>query len=307
MLGGLAMLLLWGSTAAGWGAESAGLIDAIRPPAYLVSSRGRETVLDPKLDVGRVLLSGEKIRCGPRGEMRLRLDRGTRVIGAGASFTLPVVRVEAAGATLQAIRTFYRRAGRERGGALALCAPAPGSVARPGTLKLRWVSQPEIRSVSLSLRTASGRLLWRQGGISAASGELVSAEAREALGKHRAARGEADLVQELTDPSGAHAEGEFSLLGTVEEKALDRELAVWSREPHDSPMGYVGRASVWSKHRMLAEVAEEYEAGLRVLPQSRALLQAAVDAHLETGNSRRVDELRKRLEAVGASSEPCAP
>ena len=65
----------------------------------------------------------------------------------------------------------------------------------------------------------------------------------------------------------------------------------------ESDQGFrsIGRAYVYSKFGMFNEVADEYEAALRIAPRSRSLLIAVVIAQHRTGNIRREKQLWAQL------------
>ena len=58
---------------------------------------------------------------------------------------------------------------------------------------------------------------------------------------------------------------------------------------------HTGRAYIFDSFKLINEAADEYEAALRVAPESTPLLLAAISEHQQTGNKAREEALRKRL------------
>jgi hypothetical protein len=275
---------------------SAGFVEEIRGPVFLRQSAGAKAIrLDPKADVARRLYPGEQVRCDRRAILRLRLGRKIKNVGAGTGwFTIPRATRSRADALQRALDEYGRTGGRERGEPLQVFSPSAHSVVMPRLFVIRWIPGTAKCTVSLAIRETEGKDVWRQNDIDGSSGSLDSDAARQALTIYRAGVGQGPLLLRLADSCANETLVSFSLLSVKSEAALKEELAFWDKRT-GSLMLHLGRAYVFDRYKIFPKAAEEYEAALKVAPQSRELLIRTILAHRSTGNFARREQLTKRL------------
>jgi hypothetical protein len=269
-------------------------VDEIHPPASWRSGPGgAEARLGPSKDRYRGLNAGEQVRCEGAGSLKLLLNGSPRTITArNGWFTVPPP-VRTVGPAEGAISDYGRLLGGERPLDSAITAPADGSQVRPESLVIRWTPRPALKTVTLSIRTETGEELWRLPGVNGAAGELTDEAARARLVKHRAGGGMGRLTLRMSGVDGSQDEVRFDLLPADQERSLKEELALFDGKP--GLLRRVGRAYAFSKRRLYAEAAEEYEGALKEAPESAALAERAIYWHRKAGNRSRAKELEKGL------------
>ena len=278
--------------------STAALVVAIRGTVFLKTSGNATPIkLDPKVDLGRLLVEGEQVRSARGGMLRILRDGGsTEIHGTSAWYTIRrgFESDSAAKAIQLLLQQYGRLGGRDRADPSPLFSPSPYSVVMPGEFVIRWNRGPAIRMIALIIQEPGGRDVWRQDSVDGASGSLTSEAARQALAAYRAERGEGPLVLRLIDSDGSDTRVSFSLISELSERSLTQDLAFWEKDTVPF-VSHLGRAAVFARARMFAPAAEEYEAALEAAPESRDLLISAILAHRRTGNVRRAAELTKRL------------
>lgn len=200
---------------------------------------------------------------------------------------------------------WFKLAGSLRGSPGAVYSPPTGgygSAVLPAQFAIRWIPSNGAQDVWLRVRDHDGGQIWPQGNndgikVSAATGVLISAEARQALEKYRQAGSGRPLTLVMVDSKGNQSEAEFSLVSEQDDKALQADLNRCSAQP--GVMRYICRAYYFRQLKLFTEAAEEYEAALRVAPESFELQEHAIVAHRFTGNSARERELVAHLPQGG--------
>jgi hypothetical protein len=277
---------------------STGFVEEVRGPVFFRQNANAKTVrLDPKADVARRLYPGEQVRCDRRAILRLRLGGKIKNIDAGTGwFTIPRATRSSANPLQRALDEYGRTGGRERGEPLQVFSPSAHSVVMPELFVIRWIPGTAKCIVSLAIREAEGKEIWRQNDIGGSAGSLDSAAARQALTKYRAEVGQGPLLLRLADSCANESLVPFSLLSAKSEAALKEELAFWDKES-GRLMPHLGRAYVFDRYKIFPEAAGEYEAALKAAPESRELLIKTIMAHRSTGNFARAEELGRRMPA----------
>lgn len=328
MVAGAAVILLLAGAKAQT-QKPLGTILEIVPPVTLKTKSGGKVVLRAARDTLRLVYDGESIECGASGKVRLWLNGemitrrggegelqvqakpqgkadGAKVLGPQGGFgkTVTPERRNIAeardGAGIQGAIENLGRAGGTRGGGAGIYSPADGGAVRLERLEIRWVGGGKKGTVTLRIETEDGVSLWSASPIDATAGKVLPAlneGARKAVGEYRAAGGAASFTLTMVEENGSRYGVMFHVLTKQSEEELARELAEWDKEG-DVLLRVIGRAYVLDRKRLYTEAAEEYEAALKVAPESESLLQAAMDANTKTGNTVRAGELRRRL-AVG--------
>jgi hypothetical protein len=293
-------------------APSVGWIDDLRGPTFWKKdATSPERPLDPKRDRYRRLHVGERLRCDSGGYVKLQLYGGATEIKGPSSAWYPIPRVPPSRKLDDRAREEFlggQPGGRPRGDRLGVFSPTPDGAIRPARFVFRWTPQTGHDPHLLVVQDLEGREIWSQGGIEGATGRLQSISAQQALTKYRAEASRLGrslhLRLRITDSHGAVTEVPFSLLSPRDEAEMERELKPWDREPAEALMRHMGRASVFRRHRLYDEAAAEYDAALQTAPESRDLLDAAIQAHHHTGNRNREEELQRQLQAGSSAGLP---
>jgi hypothetical protein len=220
----------------------------------------------------------------------------TEIRESPAWFPIPQVPSQRLDLKQKALQSYGRIGGRERGNTSVVYSPADGSSVRAANFVIAWIPRKDIATISFVIEDENDKdkELWRQEGVNAALGQLISNEARIALAKYRDAGDAGPLTLVLSDSGGGESRTSFSPLSVEDEQGLDRELGRWDKET-TGLMRHVCRAYSFSSRHMLTETAAEYDAALELDPESHDLLAAAIEANLLTRNSARVAELTQRL------------
>jgi len=95
----------------------------------------------------------------------------------------------------------------------------------------------------------------------------------------------------------------FRVMSVNEEELLTKELGKWEGSVEFTRN--IGRAWVFSRHRLYDEAAAEYESALADSPESVHLLRATIRAYCRAGNKIRAEELAKRLPASQLLTDNC--
>jgi predicted Zn-dependent protease len=95
---------------------------------------------------------------------------------------------------------------------------------------------------------------------------------------------------------GDWEEVHFSLLTAKQEQELNAQLDFWEKHTDGVALRF-GRAYSFSRQKLFAEAAEEYEFALDFAPDSRYLLQDVIQADRLAGRLSRAKELQSRLES----------
>jgi hypothetical protein len=278
-------------------AQEAGIIEEVRGNAYWKKdARSARVKLHSRRDKGRLLRAGERVRCDPKSELRLRLyERDLSVPCSPTWFPIPYVQADKNHPARLVLIEYGRRGGGERGDA-SIYSPANRASVNPATFEIRWITNlGPVKSLLIKEASPSGRDIFHQNVVDGMSGHISSEGARQALVKYREERGHGPLLIILSDSRRRDLAGvRFFLITERTERDLDQELRSWKNEP-EGMWRHLGMAHAFAVRQMFTEAAEEYEAALRYAPDSTGLLRRTIAAHQQTGNSPREKELRIHL------------
>lgn len=275
-----------------------GYIEELFGPVSLRTSKSSKApiALDSRRDAARRLFAGEQLQCGRGAILRVRRNGLVERIRCPSGWvTLKRVASPQAKASDQVLAEYGRMSGKpvSAPSGIDLFAPSDRGAAIPSDLTIRWTPVADRRTITLVLRDAARREIWQQDRVDARPGSLVSADLREVLIAYRIQH-QGALTLTLIDPDGKQKHVTFSLLTEDVEKQLKAELAQWDRES-GRIMPRLGRAEAFTRNRLFAEAAAEYDLALRVAPASHDLLIKAIDAHRDAGNLKAASELEARL------------
>src|ERR1700685_3340468 len=186
-------------------------------------------------------------------------------------------------------------AGRVRANDQPIYTPPRGGAARADDLFIRWNPWSGVDRVTISVwsKTTQQRFCC-DGEFDGKKGALESSELQKALiplqdrnpnDRQLFLNVSASLLRDFTV--------QFTLLSGIEERQLEIDLAAW--ENKDPLLRHLGRAHVFSTYRLFTQAAEESESALALEPDSPYLLVVSIEAERQTGNSKPLDDLKRRL------------
>lgn len=276
--------------------KPAGFVEKISGDVRWKSDKdAAETKLDPNQDIGRRLYAEERLKCGAGAVLEVYLyNKDEKIPCPSGWFPIPEVPPSYSSMKQKALEEYGRIGGRERDKNRGVFEPSDESKAIAAQFQIRWVPQVVMRSFSLVALEKTPREIWTEEITEGSTGVLVSETARTALQKFQTESGEGELILKWKDNSGQTGTLRFSLLSSAQKTEMKSDLGNWDQE-REGILRHIGRASVFAKYRFFSQAAEEYEAALKLAPESRDLLRRTVDAHERTGNFARMEELKKRI------------
>jgi hypothetical protein len=287
--------------------ELIGWITPIKGPAYVIP-RGQTTrITHNGPQDRRGLHGGDRVGCEANGSYELFINN--QVIPRSWSrspYPIPMIAPPTDPQTRQALQAYGHLGGRTRPGPQDILSPSAENNVSPELLVFRWVKRPGLIFLSVTTQRG-GQIIWEANSINGQAGELVSAEARNRMREYRRDGGTEGLVLTLGG-GGRIARANFTLLTEDADTALQTELRQWS-QTQNSLLKHVGRAETFSRNKMFAEEAQEYEDALRENSSSIFLKIKVRDAQRALGNTRRVTELerlipRETLRALNSGPNP---
>jgi len=282
-------------------ARVAGIILEIHGPVSWRKTRRSKipTRLDQRLDQARILYVNEQLKVGRGGKARLILCSGPKDIPPPMDWF--TVSASSECPNRSALEAYGRLGGSDRTSFNApIFSPADHSVVSPDRFVIHWMPSVAGCTFTFVIKPKDGKAIREEENIDGRLGSWDSDQARQAIRKYRADGEIAPLHLILTDSCGNKSDVTFSLLSEKREAALKEDLERQDKNP-DELMVHLGRAQVFESYRMFSDVAEEYEAALKIAPKSRNLLRRTILAHQETGNSLRKEELKK---SSGSKTSP---
>jgi hypothetical protein len=272
-------------------------------------------LLDPSRDVALSLIAGDQVKCLNEGSLEILIPEGKKQISKSQGpFTVVPVALPSqhiAGEDSvppNLIAGELRKlviAGATRGLAAdsRILYPAEGSVVLPDDFVIRWVPVPQKIILSI-LSEAKDVTLWGPTETNGETGELRSAAVSSALADYKKKPAGQDLILTLTIGNAADwEEAHFSLLRGKQELDVSAQLDYWAKNS-DGLALHLGRGYTFSRHKLFAEAAEEYEAALNSAPGSRYLLEDAIQANRLAGRATRVKELELRMASPRGPANP---
>jgi hypothetical protein len=184
--------------------------------------------------------------------------------------------------------------------------PANGSAVDPATLELHWLKRENLRQLSIRIEDTAGNEIWEHS-IEDVAKESLNTKALSELRRKLPSQKQDKPIGIVINVKVNAVESPQSctLLSIDEQRTIEEELAA-SKSEEDPFLRFLERIYTFSKHKMLNEVASEYDQMLEHLDgarNSRPILIAALYANDATGNADRVAELKKLLARLpGVSS-----
>lgn len=251
-------------------------------------------------DIALALTAGDALRCNGPGYLEVLVSEGTRRIPPPQSlFTiepLPADPKYPEDEVISESLTGYGVSGATRGIATdsRILWPAENSAVVPEHFVFRWAPVPQKIVLSI-LSEAKDVTLWGPTEVDGGTGSLKSDAVSSALAAYKTKPGSAGLVLTLTLANSSDwEEVHFSLLNGREERELNAQLDFWGKHTEGLALR-LGRGYSFTRHKLFAEAAEEYESALNSASESRYLLEDAINANRLAGRPSRVKELQTRL------------
>jgi len=281
--------------------KDAGFISEVRGTCWL--QRGTSSVqITLRKFGGAGLRVGDKLRCDKDGSLVVELrSLRTTIEPSDRWTTIPRASGSRKDAMAGPVDDWFKLAGAVRGLPGGVYSPPSGgygSAVWPDHFVIRWVPRERAQNLWLKIRDRLGTQLWPQDNeqgikVPSTAGELISNQARQALSKYRQTGMREPLTLVVVDSKGNEGDVEFSIVSEQDEETLKKELRVCSDQP--GVMAYICRAYYLRQLKLYAEAADEYEAALKLAPDSVDLQLHAIAAHRLTGNYAREQELVGRL------------
>lgn len=273
-----------------------GEIVEVKGRAYL-KGPGQELQQLKTGDKGTPIFAGQRLGCVSKCELKFSV--GSRVISlSGGSYPVPnLVRPR------RYLHGSVVAGAPSRGPTDILLSPLPegAGMTRPESFKFRWrMLRTDERPVSNSPLTISllgcktDKRIWVGQGIDYEEGRHVSEEVRRLL-KGRQRPDAAESVEVVVASAGFLKAQRFcfDIISAAEERRLAAELARW--DDYADLVRHAERARVFYHHGLYDEAADEFDAALRLSPQTDYLLADAIITRFRLGDEDEVDALLGRL------------
>jgi hypothetical protein len=314
-----ATAILLAASVAGAAADSqaqdvvAGRILSVHCEAHLQKKETRaDATLTAPRDIALGLSAGDRLQCVGAGSMQVLVFDGTKTITASQKekwFTVPPLPPDSpdpkADDLIAQALVNYGVSGATRGFSAGsrIVWPSENSAVVPEHFMIRWAPVPQKIVLSI-LSETKDVTLWGPTEIDGQTGSLKSDAVSSALGAYKSKPGSANLILTLTLANSSDwEEVHFSLLNGKQEQELNNQLAFWQINT-DGLAFRLGRGYSFMRHKLFAEAAEEYDSALTAAPESRYLLEDAIEANRLAGRLSRVKELQKLLASQPQVSNP---
>ncbi|HXC31360.1 MAG TPA: hypothetical protein VNZ56_02745 [Verrucomicrobiae bacterium] len=290
----------------------AGRVLSIHCDAYLTRSglKGDYPLLSPR-DIGLGLAAEDNVRCKGMGYLEILVATGQTKITSSlkdgykirplpSSPEFPAENTN----IVDALKN-YGIVGATRGNAAQsrILWPVDGSAVLPENFVVRW--GPVSQKIAVSVLTeAKDVTVWGPTDVDGSAGVLKSAGASSALAAYKKKAPNARLVLTITfGNENDWEEARFSFLSAQQEQDLNAQLDFWAKNTAGLTL-HLGRGYAYTRHKLFAEAADEYETALESAPESPYLLKDAIEAEQRAGRASRVKELQSRLTSLPPAVNP---
>jgi hypothetical protein len=273
------------------------IIDHLSGPVFWKQSKDSPQVPLKETDVAKKVFAEERLKCDAGATLTVIIyDKLQEIRCPSGWFPIPSVSPQIAKSKIEAATTYGRGGGRDRSQTPGVFAPADYSEVQIGKFDIRWNRGVAMKSFSLVALEGQAKEIWKETFPSAdATGRFSSKSANDALLKYRQEVGDGTLILKWENAAKEKGYVRFSILMPEEEARLQADLTEWEKEP-EGLLRRLGRASVFDRHKMFSEAAEEYEAALKIAPKGHDLILRTAEAHRRTGNYARQEELTKLIQ-----------
>jgi hypothetical protein len=273
------------------------IIDQLSGPVFWKQSKDSPQVTLKESDVAKKVFAEERLKCDAGATLKVIIyDKLQEIRCPSGWFPIPSVSPQIAKSKIEAATTYGRGGGRDRSQSTGVFAPADYSEVQIGKFDIRWNPGVAMTSFSLVALEGQAKEIWKETLASSdSSGRFTSKAAKDALLKYRQEVGDGTLVLKWETAAKEKGYVRFSILLPDEEAKLQADLSEWDKEP-EGLLRRLGRASVYDRHKMFSEAADEYEAALKIAPKGHDLILRTAEAHRRTGNYVRQEELTKQIQ-----------
>jgi hypothetical protein len=291
----------------------AGRIVSVHCEAHLQKKdKQADARLNAPRDIALGLSAGDRVQCVGDGYLEVLVFDGTKTVTAKQNpkgFAIPDLPPDSSNPKEDTIiakaLVGYGVSGATRGistGSRILW-PSEGSAVVPEHFVVRWAPVPQKIVLSI-LSEAKDVTLWGPTEVDGAAESLKSDAVSSALAAYKTKPGNTGLVLTLTlGNSSDWEEVHFSLLTGKQEQELSTQLQFW--EKHTDGLALrLGRGYSFTQHKLFAEAAGEYDSALDTAPESRYLLEDAIQANRLAGRASRVKALQIRLASQPQAAVP---
>jgi hypothetical protein len=267
---------------------------------------GTEVTLSPSRDIGLGLTVGNKVRCIGLGSMEILVPAGKIELKASQGwFTIEAAPQDQSNREIADQLRNFGVVGATRGNATdsRILWPAESSAVVPEHFVIRW--KPVSQKIELSvLSEAKDVTLWGPIEADGTKGSLTSDQVASALAAYKTKSANPALILTVTFANASDwEEAHFSLLNGRQEQELNSQLDFWEKHTQGLAL-LLGRGYCFSRHKLFAEAADEYDSALVSAPESRYLLEEAIEANRLAGRPSRAKELQTRLESQPKEPNP---
>jgi hypothetical protein len=291
----------------------AGRIVSVHCEAHLQKKdKQADARLNAPRDIALGLSAGDRVQCVGDGYLEVLVFDGTRTVSAKQNpkgFMIPDLPADSSNPKEDAIiakaLVGYGVSGATRGFSVGsrILWPSEGSAVVPEHFVVRWTPVPQKIVLSI-LSEAKDVTVWGPTEVDGAGDSFKSDAVSSALAAYKTKPGSTGLVLTLTlGNSSDWEEVHFSLLTSKQEQELSAQLQFWQKHTDDLALR-LGRGYSFTQHKLFAEAAGEYDSALDTAPESRSLLEDAIQANRLAGRASRVKDLQTRLASQPQAAVP---
>lgn len=260
-----------------------------------------EVQLSSPRDIALGLSAGDRVQCSGDGYLEVLVSSGTKKITASDNwFTIPPLPADPAFPKADAViaqsLANYGRSGATRGNApdSRILWPSSNAAVLPDRFVIRWAPVPQ-KIVLAVMSESKDVTIWGPTEADGRAGSLKSGALSSALAAYKAKAGGTAMILTLTPAKSSDwEEVHFSLLNARQEQELNAQLDYWGKNTEGLAL-LIGRGYSYSRFKLFADAADEYDSALSSAPESRYLLEDAIQANRLAGRPSRVKELQTRL------------
>ncbi len=282
-----------------------GKIIKVKGRAYL-KGPGQEVKHLTTGDKDIPIFAGQMLECVSKCELKFSVGSDPPIQLSGGRYPIPSL-----GRSRSHLRGSVVAGASSRGASDILLSPMlkGTGMTRPESFKFRWrmlrTSEGLINISPLSISLVGCKTderLWVEQGIDYKKGLYAPEDVRQLLKKRQRPDSVDSIEVVVTSASFDKAQRFcFDLISAAEERRLSTELAMW--DDYDDLVRHAERARVFYQHGLYDEAAEEFDAALRLSPQTDHLLADAIMSRFRLGDDDEVDTLLRRLGKLSSSRD----
>jgi hypothetical protein len=269
--------------------QSAGLVVDVHGKCHLRRASDA-TQKDHLIQSKDVLYVEDQLRCDPGGSVTVQLGYLKKTLGPSSQeYAVPLAPPAPPTADQKllaaAFQDFGTRGGRNRGAGAGIYSPPSNGRALPESLLVHWQPWADAKQVAIRIQSQTHGEIFGQNGIEN-TGSFASDSLHAALRAQQQSDPNGILVL-LIYPAGStveHDRVQFKLLPPPDEDSLKHDLEAADKQ--ESPLvRRIARGYAFSSRKLWTEAAIEYEAAVKESPDNAVVLERAIRAENETGNT----------------------